>query len=51
MRIYLFINKEASKFQMLKLKLDMQLFTDSSKKTKTNLDSTSYIYSIRIIEF
>ena len=37
------IEQKASDLQMLKIKLDMQLFTDSSRATaETNADSTSY---------
>ena len=47
----LIICQKASDLQMLKMKLDMQLFTDNSTATsKTNADSTSYFMSINIIQ-
>ena len=47
----IFISTGASESQMLKMKLDMQLFSDNSTTTlETNADSTSYGMSFRIIK-
>ena len=46
----IFISKEESESQMLKMTLDMQLCSDIlTTSLKTNADSTSYNFSIRII--
>ena len=48
----LFISKVAFESQMMKMKLDMQLFYDNLTTTlETIADSTSYGMSIRIIKF